>query len=379
MGLYLHVPFCHRICSYCDFAVTTARKYFSAYAQAVIKEASEVSLVNASVVQSPLATIYVGGGTPSFLPETEWRLIMRCVTDTFLTGHTTERTLEVNPSDVNPESANFWRQLGFNRLSLGVQSFKDDELKFLTRNHNAREAERAYYTARDAGFQNINLDLIFGLPHQSLQDWEYSLDIAVRLRPEHLSVYNLTVEDGTHLHKQVTRDRVRLPDDDQQLQFFLKAKRQLEQADYEHYEISNYARPGYRSVHNSAYWNGRPYLGLGPSAHSYDGTARWWNLRDVAGYVHRLQNGRLPVETREELTREQRMMERILLGLRQKDGLDIADFEAQFGCRFASMFAAGLEASRGRYVIDGHRMRLTPEGMFVTNAVCRSLTNCIAL
>lgn len=373
-GVYVHVPFCHRICTYCDFAVTTARKYFRSFVEAVDKELT----LDTSFTSRPLSTLYVGGGTPSFLPFEEWNILIRCLERRFSIHEAAEWTLEVNPSDVSPESAAFWKKLGFNRLSLGVQSFRNDELKFLTRNHTAREAEDAFIIARDAGFHNINLDLIFGLPDQTLDDWTHSLETALSLQPEHVSVYNLTIEEGTHLHKLVTQHRVALPEDEHQLELFISARTTLENGGYEHYEISNYAKPGCRSRHNSAYWRGLPYLGLGPSAHSYDGSARWWNVRGVVDYIRSLQANRLPVENREELTREQRMMEKILLGLRQKEGLDIGDFESHFGCRFTSVFAVGLDASRPWYDMDNGHLRLTPDGMFVYNAVCRSLIDCIS-
>jgi len=374
-ALYLHIPFCHRICNYCDFYVTTARKHFAAYATAV---ETELDLTTIQPVLKPARTLYAGGGTPSFLPAAHWESIMEKVRGLCDASEMTEVTIEVNPSDVNWESARLWRRLGFNRLSMGVQSFLDSELSFLTRNHDAAQAVRAYDITREAGFTNVNIDLIFGLPGQTVENWKLSLDQAVRLQPEHVSVYNLTVEERTHLHKLVDQGKVALPDDDLQLSLFLTAIEKLGKAGYAHYEISNYAIPGFEAQHNSVYWNRQAYLGIGPSAHSYDGTSRWWNVRNLPDYIERLGSARTAVETREVLSLEQLMIEGLLLGLRQTRGLDITEYESQFNIHFDSQFATGLEKSRDWFTVKEDRMRLTREGLFLYNAVCQSLTDCIS-
>ncbi len=373
LAIYAHIPFCRRICTYCDFYVTTARKFFPEFADAVAGEIQSHALFPNQEVR----TLYFGGGTPSFLPVPLLSSLVAAIRSRWNCNNVIECGLEANPNDVTEENARAWRNLGFDRITIGVQSFLDRELKFLTRNHTAEDASRAVQVARRCGFENIGIDLIFGTENQTESQWKHSLHTAISLDVEHVSVYSLTVEDGTHLHKQVEKELVTLPDDENQWRLFMLAKQMLEGAGFEHYEISNYAKPERRAVHNCVYWEDRPYLGLGPSAHSFDGNLRWWNVRSLTEYCTRIQQNQSPVAGKEALTREQRLIETILLGLRQRKGISIEDIEKKFELHFGSHFSLALEKIGNLgYTEDGH-FRLTSEGQFLYNAVCRTLTECI--
>ena len=374
-NLYIHVPFCERICMYCDFYVTTARKYYERYTEAVVRE---VEWYSQKYDRPRIETIYFGGGTPSYLPEEQLEKVLKKICLSFSPADDVEITLEANPNNLSPEKANRYRSMGINRLSIGVQSFHDHELKFLTRNHNAARAMRSLEDARDAGFKNINLDLIFGLPNQTLDDWKYNLRTASTFGPEHLSIYNLTVEERTHLYKLVQQKKVIPPEDEVELKMFLETIKLLHHAGYEHYEISNYAKPGFHSRHNSSYWKGNRYLGLGPSAHSFDGEKRWWNVRDIKKYGDTvLAENRFPLETSENLSLKQKLIESIFLNLRQRRGLPISEFEKLSGYDFAKKFAGALERTKSYMRSENNFLQLTNEGFFLYNKICEEFVSCL--
>ncbi len=366
-NLYIHVPFCERICIYCDFYVTTARKYFQNYTDSVVKE---IELIAEKYHRPAVETIYFGGGTPSYLPEEQLKNIIDRIFNSFHVAAEPEITVEANPNNLTLKKLKNYRSMGINRLSIGVQSFRNSELKFLTRNHDARQAGASLRNARKAGFENISLDLIFGLPDQTLQNWRYNLVAALHFRPEHISIYNLTVEERTHLHKLVQQKKIVLQDEEIELKMFLETIEILNRAGYEQYEISNYAKPGYRSRHNSSYWMGSRYLGLGPSAHSFDGKRRWWNVSNVMKYTAQLNDGLLPVESDEILTPAQRSLEAILLGLRTAQGLSIPEFEKLTGKKFERQFASAIGKTRNYLRIKDGFVTLTNEGFFLYNKIC---------
>lgn len=322
-----------------------------------------------------LRTIYFGGGTPSLAdPDKIGDLITRLRNTTDPTATDVEITLEANPETLTPERLDAYRHAGVNRLSLGAQSFDEKALAFLERRHRPAQVVAACRAAREAGIANLNLDLIVGLPAPHYQCLHDDLDQALALAPEHLSVYLLTAESPARLHAQVRQGRVTLPTEEEQADVFLTCHEKLTEADYEHYEVSNYARPGFRSRHNSDCWAGRPYLGLGAGAHSYvEQEGRWWRWGNVAEpeeYAERLRDGQPPIAFREEITPHVARRERLMLQLRTESGIAPADFG---GHETALLKAMRSLARKGWYWWEDKRFRPTPTGMLVADAVTADL------
>jgi oxygen-independent coproporphyrinogen-3 oxidase len=316
--LYVHVPFCQRRCSYCDFSIAVRKRIPARdFVDLILNEARQVGL-------DDLETIYLGGGTPSLLPQEAVSTLLDELTLLCRTPHAArEMTLEANPEDVTPVNAREWRAAGVNRVSLGAQSFDDSVLKWMHRSHDAAQTKRAVQALRDAGIENISLDLIFGLPQELRRNWERDLDILCSLLPAHCSLYGLTVEPRTPLDRWISRGATHAPDEERYAEEYLFAHRRLLADGYAFYEVSNAARDGFRSQHNSAYWSGKPYIGLGPAAHSFDGQTRRWNLRAWEAYRRAIAEGRSAVESEEQLTDAQRELERVYLSLRTIEGLPL--------------------------------------------------------
>src|SRR5262249_52341407 len=317
--LYIHVPFCQRRCSYCDFSIAVRKRIPAPeYVNVILKEAE-------SVRDQEWETIYFGGGTPSLLPpDAVATLISHFIPRTTSDARRTiEVTLEANPEDVTPDHARAWYAAGVNRVSLGAQSFDDGVLRWMHRSHDASRIGAVVHALRGAGIENISLDLIFALPDELHRDWERDLDMALALRPSHLSLYGLTVEPRTPLDRWISRGATNAPDEERYAEEYLAAHERLSVLGYQFYEVSNAALPGYRSQHNSAYWSGKPYVGLGPAAHSFDGRTRRWNLRAWEAYRRAIAAGPSPVESEETLTEEQRELERVYLALRTVEGLPL--------------------------------------------------------
>ena len=320
-GLYIHVPFCRSKCPYCDFYSIADLSLKAAWLKAVEQE---ISLYRETF--SVFDSLYLGGGTPSVLEESELASLIEIIRQSFSFDPGSEITLEANPDDVTPATLHGYRRLGINRLSLGVQSFVDEELRFLGRRHTARQSQEAAMTAREAGFANLSLDLMYGLPGQTPAGWEKNLATALTFQPEHLSCYQLTVEPSTELARRQGGSGKNLVSEEAEREFFLFTSIYLEGQGYRHYEISNFARgDGYRCRHNLKYWRRRPYLGLGPAAHSFDGVRRWWNHRSVGDYCQALADGEVPVAGREALSEEQVLLEKLWLGFRTREGLNLVD------------------------------------------------------
>jgi oxygen-independent coproporphyrinogen-3 oxidase len=277
-----------------------------------------------------------------------------------------EVTLEANPEDVTPDNARAWRAAGVNRVSLGAQSFDDAVLKWMHRSHDAARIGAAMHALRGAGLENISLDLIFALPDELKRDWERDLDMALALRPTHLSLYGLTVEPRTPLDRWISRGATHAPDDERYAEEYLLAHRRLTADGYQFYEVSNAARDGFRSHHNSAYWSGRPYVGLGPAAHSFDGTTRRWNLRAWEAYRRAVAEGRSPIESEERLTDEQQELEAIYLGLRTVEGLPLAALRR--------LSPPPLFAAQGWVEVRDNRLKCTPEGWLRLDSLVNELT-----
>jgi oxygen-independent coproporphyrinogen-3 oxidase len=361
-GLYLHVPFCQRKCPYCDFFSVTDTSLIPTFVDAVCAEAA------AARTPSPAAfdTIYIGGGTPSLLQPRDVSRILDRLAAVFSVAAASEVTLEVNPGTVDTGSLAAYRAAGVNRLSIGVQSFQEDKLRRLGRIHSREQAVNAVEAAHRSGYSRISLDLIYGIPAQSRKDWQSGLDRALSTGPAHLSCYLLTAEPGTLLHKNVESGAVSMPDEAVQGDLFSFTQRFLADRGYRQYEISNFARSETdRSRHNEKYWKFIPYVGLGPSAHSFEPPRRWWNHRDLRRYLRDVQQGRRPIAGEEILDREQRMIEAVYLGLRTAEGIDGAGFERDFGVDLTAVFGPTLEelCQRRLLAASGSRLALTEKGM----------------
>jgi oxygen-independent coproporphyrinogen-3 oxidase len=398
LGIYVQVPFCQTKCTYCNFhtgVVSGAR--FAPYVDAVCKEIREwrdlyqnaglkmaladeghgVELAQSAQRRADalvVDTVYVGGGTPSLLQPGLLAQVMEAIEKTFATEarESMETTLEADPETVTLEKAQAWVAAGINRVSFGVQSFVDKELVAAGRMHRRKDVSRAYESLRAAGIRNISFDLIAGLPWQTRASWQESLAELRKLSPEHVSVYLLEVDEGSRLGKELIKGGPRysaggVPSDDEMAEFYETACAFLKGAGYLHYEISNWAKPGFASRHNLKYWKREPYLGFGAGAHSFSGSARWANAHDAAEYVRAMEAGRLPVEQRETVTTEMALEEELFLGLRKLEGIDVRRIEQEYGVeigqRFAEFENAGLVEREGQVV------RLAEGKLSVSNEV----------
>ena len=375
--VYLHVPFCQRRCSYCDFSIAVRKRIPAReYVDAVLRELRLLGVTDpgrkpGDVGGETLETLYLGGGTPSLLPPDALATLLTSLLDVFRATSSrdaVEVTLEANPEDVKPENAAAWRRAGINRVSLGAQSFNDGVLRWMHRSHDAARIGDAVRALRAAGFDNISLDLIFALPAELERDWGRDLDLACSLLPAHLSLYGLTVEERTPLARWVSRGAAAAPDDERYADEYLLAHIRLAAYGYQFYEVSNAARDGRRSRHNTAYWSGRPYLGLGPAAHSFDGRVRRWNLAAWETYRRAVAAGLPAVEAEEVLTEEQRDLERLYLALRTDAGAPLAALGRSLPP------AAAHWVERGWAEIREQRLVCTPEGWLRLDALVRDLT-----
>ncbi|HEY6157803.1 MAG TPA: radical SAM family heme chaperone HemW [Gemmatimonadales bacterium] len=377
--VYLHIPFCARRCSYCDFSIAVRKRIPSReYVDAILEELRLLGMTDpgrepGDSEDSGLETIYFGGGTPSLLPPDALATLLTSLRDVFRETSlrdAVEVTLEANPEDVTPDAATSWRRAGINRISLGAQSFDDRVLQWMHRAHDAARIGCAVHTLRAAGIDNISLDLIFALPADLGRDWSRDLDQALALRPAHLSVYGLTVEERTPLARWISRGAAAAPPDDLYADEYLLAHSRLAACGYQFYEVSNAARDGRRSRHNSAYWSGRSYAGLGPAAHSFDGAVRRWNISAWEAYRRAVAAGRSPVASQEVLTDEQRELERVYLALRTDAGLRFTDLYRPLPT------ATARWVERGWVEIGDERLRCRPEGWLRLDALVRDLTGC---
>ncbi|GLC27451.1 radical SAM family heme chaperone HemW [Roseisolibacter agri] len=365
--VYVHVPFCARRCSYCDFAIAVrARVPVDEYLGALEGELTlRLGPAPSTDARPEIDTLYFGGGTPSRLGAEGVARGVALVTRWFRLADGAEVTIEANPDDVTAGAVAAWRAAGVNRLSLGGQTFDEAALRWMHRTHDGGQTARAIETARAGGIDDLSLDLIFALPSEVPRDWEADVARALALGPSHLSLYGLTVEPGTPLGRWADRGEVGEADEDRYAAEFLHAHEALAAAGYEHYEVSNFAKPGKRARHNSAYWSGAPYLGLGPSAHGFDGTERRWNVAAYASWVRVVAEGRDPVEGRETLDTEMRTAESVYLGLRTTDGLVLDASEVSRASRWQ-------EAGWAERI--GDRLRLTAPGWLRLDALAADLT-----
>lgn len=375
IGVYIHIPYCLRKCAYCDFAslpfdeaggLAAARRYMDAVAVELDRRALSDEFLGCEV-----DTVYLGGGTPTVLP-TEWlaqlleRLRLR-----FSLRPGAEVTVEANPGTVDEAKMRALLDAGVNRISLGVQSFSDPVLQTLGRLHSAAEAKQAIAAARGAGCANLSLDLMCGIPRQSLDDWRSTLEAAVEAKPEHLSVYALSVEPGTSLCQAIAAGELPAPDEDLAADMYLLAQETLGRAGFDHYEVSNFAQPGMECRHNRRYWAYDEYLGLGAAAHSFRGGVRWNNLPDPGVYTKCLERGRLPVARAEALSAREAAGEMLMLGLRRAEGVAAREVQRRTGVAVARAFAAEIARLRedGLLIVERGRLRLPREAWLVSNEV----------
>jgi oxygen-independent coproporphyrinogen-3 oxidase len=381
VGVYVQVPFCQTKCTYCNFHTGVFLSgLYAPYADAVCREIAEYPRLQrengiSGIPEAVVDTVYVGGGTPSLLDPKSLRGVLDAIRARFQCNFD-EVTLEADPETITPEKAATWREAGFDRVSMGVQSFHDRELKAAGRMHRREDIFNATRILREAGFRNISADLIAGLPHQTDASWDDSVGELLALRPEHISIYMMEIDEGSRLGLEVLNGGTRysaaaLPSDDAMAGFYERACMRLAEAGYEHYEISNWALPGFESRHNLKYWRREPYFGFGAGAHSFNGTQRWANAHDPAAYTAAVSKGRFPVEQFETVTREQALEEELFLGLRQLAGIDLAGIESKYGTSLGSR----VEELRAQGLLEWHgaRLRLAPDRLTVSNEVFVSL------
>jgi oxygen-independent coproporphyrinogen-3 oxidase len=369
-GIYIHIPFCLSRCSYCDFATSIYRSEpAERYVDALVKEiVSQTPDANARFVD----TVYFGGGTPSLLTPRQMERILGALHKNFDVDGRAEITMEMNPGSVTPENLVAFRRLGINRASFGAQTFDDAELARLGRSHTSKDTLKTFRYLRESGFENVSLDLIAGLPGQTLARWEENVATALALHPEHLSFYLLEVHSGTPLAEHIRLGKQPEPDEDLAAVMYETMLERATAGGYEHYEISNLCVPGFASRHNTKYWTGAPYYGFGCSAHAYDGQSRRWsNERDTARYVEAIENGSSPVVEQHELTGDEVRAEAVFLGMRMMRGFDVKQYRELFGVDIRDEHADDLERFReaGLVECDGNVIRLTRAGALMSNEV----------
>lgn len=369
-GIYIHIPFCKSRCIYCSFYSTTLLDLRKKYINAVCREME----LRKNYIREPFSTIYLGGGTPSLLDEAELTKLFLYINNVYDVDRNAEITMECNPDDITPEFTNMLSRLPINRVSMGAQTFADSRLRLLHRRHNSDEVKHAVKLLREAGIKNISIDLMFGFPDESLSQWKEDISAALALNVEHISAYSLMYEENTPLWKMLDTGKVKEIDEELSLTMFKELVCQLTDAGYEHYEISNFARPGYRSRHNSSYWHQVPYIGLGAAAHSFDLNSRQWNVADLKLYIEEINNGIIPME-REELDNYTTFNDIITTALRTSDGIDLNAMETRLGKRYRNTLisAAGKHIEQGLLEIRHDRLRLTAEGIFISDMVMSDL------
>lgn len=383
-GIYIHIPFCNSKCAYCGFYSIASQKQKSAFLEALH---SEIAQRTDYLKGEEIDTIYFGGGTPSILSIEEIKGILECVSCHYKVNPAAEITLEANPDTLNPEYLQGLRKLGINRLSIGIQSFFDDDLKYLSRRHDANHARQCVDWAKQAGFDNLTHDLIYGLPTATSEKWNQNLDLFFETGAQHLSAYALTVEPNTIMAKQIATGKLQLVNEDDAVRDYEILCQRAKENGFLHYEISNFAKPGYRSKHNCSYWNRTPYAGFGPSAHSFDGVSRQWNVDNVSQYIeyeinptpitqHPSPNTTNPSPiTKEILTPEQAYDEYVMLKLRTAWGIDLKYMEREMGKRFSDYClkqAQGMIA-QGKITQTREFLHLTDAQMLFADGIAETL------
>ena len=370
-GIYLHIPFCKRRCIYCDFYSTTMDGRKDEYISALCHE---LSMRQHYLEDERIKTIYWGGGTPSQLEERHFRTVFDTLARHYELQPDAEITLEANPDDLTPAYIHMLRRLPFNRISIGIQTFDDETLRLLHRRHTAAQAIDAVRRCQDTGFENISIDLMYGLPKESLQSWEHDLCQAISLHVQHLSAYHLIYEEGTELWRLRRQHRVEEVDEDSSLAFFNLLMDKMKQAGFEHYEISNFALPGRYSRHNSSYWDGTKYMGCGAAAHSFNGVSRQWNIASLELYIKGIREGTIPAEV-EQLDVHTRYNDRIITAIRTSKGLLLPALEKEFGKELHDFCLRNARPYliQGKLTIENDWLRLTRAGIFISDGIMSDL------
>lgn len=370
-GIYIHIPFCKKACHYCDFHFSTSLKNKSKLVEAIC---SEIEQRKDYLADKKIETLYFGGGTPSLLTKEELEKILNCVKSHFTLLKNAEITLEANPDDLTAAKLKELKSSGINRLSIGIQSFFDEDLKLMNRSHTSEQAIMAVKEAQKTGFENITIDLIYGLPDLIIERWKQNLKQAFSLGVPHISAYNLTVEERTALNHLVKTKKVRLPEELLVIEQFTALIEEAEKNNFIHYEISNFSKEGMQSKHNSSYWKGVHYLGIGPSAHSYNGISRQWNISNNAIYIKNINEGKRWFEE-EKLTEENKFNEYVMTRLRTMWGIDLVFIKSTFG---EKKLANMLNSSKD-YILSGHINRkeesiiLTQKGKLLADKIASDL------
>lgn len=372
-GIYIHIPFCKQACSYCNFHFSTS---FSLREKLIDALKNEIDRSGDFISQAePIETIYFGGGTPSILTQYELGEILEALYKKFSIIPGAETTLEANPDDINPSSLKYWKDMGINRFSLGIQSFNDEELAWMNRAHNAADSLRSIHEIQQAGFANFSVDLIFGSPFLSDSALKENLNIIFKHGIPHISCYALTVETGTALKKKIEKHLSPPVNSEIQAEQFLLLMNEMSNAGYEHYEISNFALPGMRSQHNSSYWKGKAYHGFGPAAHSYNSiNERRWNIANNALYIQMINQHQKHYEA-EILTTEQRLNEYIMTSLRLMEGIDIEFINTAYGKKFTDIIEEGVSnyIDTGKMIRKNQHWILTNEGKLFADGIAADL------
>ena len=370
-GIYFHIPFCKRRCIYCDFFSTTQSEKKSAYVRALCRE---LGMRHDYVEGEEIETIYLGGGTPSQLTEEELKAIFASIYHIYEVKEDAEITLEANPDDLTPEYVAMLRQLPVNRISMGIQTFQEETLKLLHRRHTAVQAIEAFRRCREAGFRNISIDLMYGLPGETLETWMQDLRQAINLRPEHISAYHLIYEEDTALWRLREQHCVEEADEDLSVSLFTTLIDRLSEAGYQHYEISNFCLPGLHSRHNSSYWTSKKYLGCGPSAHSFNGVSRQWNVASLEGYIKGVEEGELDYEV-EELDLYTRYNDYVLTSIRTCWGMSLSKLRSEFGEELYRYCMRMAKPHEDQGVLENREgvLRLTRKGIFVSDGIMSDL------
>lgn len=369
-GIYIHIPFCKKACHYCNFHFSTSTALQNDFVEALLKEIK----LQKDYLQEEVKTVYFGGGTPSILSTEDIRRILQEINLQFHISNNSEITLEANPDDITAEKLREWKAIGINRLSIGIQSFLQDDLMWMNRAHNAEQAATCISSAQSEGFDNITIDLIYGTPTLSDDQWKQNVKKAIDLGVSHLSCYALTVEPKTALNKLIKQKKLADIDQEKQAGHFELLMDWMHEAGYEHYEISNFAKPGHRSKHNSSYWQGEQYLGLGPSAHSFNGISRQWNISNNAMYIRSLHNNLVPFE-KEELSKDQQLNEYIMTSLRTLEGMSLQKVEKQFGAEMlkAVLTSAEPHIRSSNLFVDKDALVTTKKGKLLADRIAAEL------
>lgn len=370
-GIYIHIPFCKTRCIYCDFYSTTRSELKERYIHALCRE---LEIRRQYLQGEPIETIYFGGGTPSQLSGEDFQQVFDTIEKTYGMKQVQEITLEANPDDLTPQYVQTLTKLPFNRISMGLQTFDEATLRLLNRRHTAAQAITAIERCREAGFRNISIDLIYGLPEETAERWEHDLTQAIALNPEHISAYHLIYEEGTPIYKMLQQHRVNEVDEESSVYFFSSLIDRLTAAGYEHYEISNFCRPGYHSRHNTSYWQGIPYLGCGPSAHSFNRREREWNIASLNKYLQGIESGERACET-EILDTTTRYNECIITSIRTSQGLSLTKLKEEFGTELWQycLNMAAHSIKNGMLEERGDNLRLTRKGIFISDSIMSDL------